>query len=104
MTQTCQYSIGIDVGKESLVVQVMQGSGEGKVFKTESTSWSNGRTGYRKMFSWLKQEGITGWESRMVMEATGLDYPSANGLLLIEGSVRTAVEQWTKKNGPASDQ
>jgi len=77
MARTCQYSIGIDVGKESLVVQVMQPPGEGKFFKTESTSWPNHRTGYRKMFSWLKQQGITGWESRMVMEATGLYWKRA---------------------------
>jgi len=77
MTQTCQYSIGVDVGKESLVVQVMHRPGEGKIFKTESTSWSNHRIGYRKLFSWLKQEEIFCGESRMVMEATGLYWKRA---------------------------
>ena len=38
------------------------------------------------MINWLIEETL------MVMEETGLDYDTANGLLLKHGSVRKAVE------------
>jgi N-acetylmuramic acid 6-phosphate etherase len=37
--------------------------------------------------------------TKMIMEATGLDYQSANDLLLSEGSVRNATEFYHKNKG-----
>lgn len=77
MGRICQYSIGVDVGKESLVVQVVQRPGAESGSKSEKGSWSNTHGGYRKFLAWLRQAGVYGWESRMVMEATGVYWKKA---------------------------
>jgi len=67
----------VDVGKESLVVQVVRGPESTQGLKGDRGSWSNTRGGYRKLLTWLRQAGVHGWESRMVMEATGLYWKKA---------------------------
>lgn len=77
MNQVYPYSVGIDVSKESLVVQVMQRCEAGSSPLGESTSWPNQHKGYRQLHGWLRKLGVSAPNSRVVMEATGMYWKRA---------------------------
>lgn len=72
MPGVSRYSVGIDVGKQHLVVQVQERQEQASRGVGESVSFPNQRKGYRQLQSWLHKAGVWATESRMVMEATGM--------------------------------
>jgi N-acetylmuramic acid 6-phosphate etherase len=104
LAKAVEYPIEVVVGPEFVTgsTRMKSGTAQKLVLNMISTTVmiKLGRVKGNKMVDMqLSNAKLVDRGTKMIMEATGLDYPTANELLLSQGSVRNATEYYYKNKG-----